>query len=131
MNSTLKTTETLKKSLNQWQPSNNEFKRARLNTKPGCAYYHLNGKEFWVVEQVGNRTSVKINGITTDFYGDEATVTQTIKIPPQPVRYYKWGNEPIGYVSTWNLADNGEVISTGLMLSKELPKDAIHDCPYN
>ncbi|MBV6442718.1 MAG: hypothetical protein EPGJADBJ_04439 [Saprospiraceae bacterium] len=119
------------KPLTRWEPSDTEFKRARLNTQPGCAYAHLNGKEFWVVEQVGNRTSVKINGQTTDFYGDEVTVTQTIKIPPQPVRYYTWGNEPRGYVSTWKLADNGEVMPTGLIHRDKLPKYAIHDCPYN
>lgn len=136
MNTTATTTQTSPR-FKYWKPTPNCFKRARINVKAGSAYAHLNGKEFEVVEQYlseysscGTRTSVSINGQTTDFYGDEVTVT-TIKIPKQPLKYYEWGNEPEGHVSTWKVAANGEVVTLGYISRDKLPKSVICECPYN
>jgi hypothetical protein len=47
------------------------------------------------------------------------------------LRYYRWGNEPCGKVSTWKLAKDGSVKNMGYMdLLKALSKGLIHECPY-
>lgn len=46
----------------------------RIDVKQGSAYAHINGLRFAVVEKHGNRISLKINGVTTDFYGCEVSV---------------------------------------------------------
>jgi hypothetical protein len=51
------------------------------------------------------------------------------------LRWYQWGSEKPGYVSTWRLGEDGSVISCGQMALKELwalPKGStVKDCPYN
>ena len=47
------------------------------------------------------------------------------------LRYYVWGDEEPGYVSTWQLTDRGEIKTMGKMRREDLPKGSICDCPYN
>jgi len=48
------------------------------------------------------------------------------------LRYYEWGNEKPGYVSTWRIInDQGEWKHCGERSRDQLPKNAIHECPFN
>jgi len=46
----------------------------RIGVKSGSAYAKFNGQCFPIVEKIGNRISLNINGQTTDFYGCEVSV---------------------------------------------------------
>lgn len=52
------------------------------------------------------------------------------------IRYYRWGNEKPGYVSTWRLGEDGSIKygmgEISLQDLWKLPKGSYcHDCPYN
>lgn len=47
------------------------------------------------------------------------------------LRWYEWGNEKPGYVSTWVLGKDGSVIHKGHVRRDRLPKTATFDCPYS
>ena len=52
------------------------------------------------------------------------------------LRYYRWGTEKPGYVSTWRLGEDGSIkYGMGEISLEELwalPKGSyVHDCPYN
>lgn len=47
------------------------------------------------------------------------------------IRYYRWGNEKPGYVSTWQLGEDGSIKHRGQIRREDLPEGAIFDCPYN
>lgn len=49
---------------------------------------NLKGKSFKVVETVGNRTTLNINGRMTDFYGNEITVLETREIKNVKISYH-------------------------------------------
>lgn len=45
------------------------------------------------------------------------------------IRYYQWGNEKPGHVTTWKPTRNG-IKHLGQKLFSKLPAGAIYDCPY-
>lgn len=48
------------------------------------------------------------------------------------IRYYVWGDEEPGYVRTWRLGSDGSIkAGIGKVKREDLPKGAIHDCPYS
>lgn len=52
--------------------------KAKINVQPGSAYAHLNGQSFTVVNRCGTRTTVSINGVSTDFYGKEVILPKPL-----------------------------------------------------
>lgn len=53
---------------------------------------NLKGKSFKVVETVGNRTTLNINGRLTDFYNNEVTILETKNIEIECCSYYRDGS---------------------------------------
>lgn len=49
----------------------------RLHVKPGSAFSEKNGWLFQIVEAIGSRISLDINGQTTDFYKNEVSINTT------------------------------------------------------
>ena len=48
------------------------------------------------------------------------------------LRYYCWGSEKPGYVSTWRFTDeSGNYKLCGEIPRAELPQGSIHDCPWS
>lgn len=48
------------------------------------------------------------------------------------LRWYRWGDEKVGYVSTWRLVGNdGKWEHYGQRKRASLPKNAIADCPFS
>ena len=53
------------------------------------------------------------------------------KIKVGEVRYYQWGNEPAGMVSTWTVTEDRSVKNLGYIpLQEAWDKKLIHGCPY-
>ena len=47
------------------------------------------------------------------------------------VRYFRWGDEPCGKVSTWTVREDGSVKFLGYMDMKEAQeKKLFEECPY-
>jgi len=48
------------------------------------------------------------------------------------IRYYSWGDEPIGKVSTWTVSEDRSVKNLGYMDKKEAEEKKLHrECPYS
>jgi len=48
------------------------------------------------------------------------------------IRYYQWGDEPVGKVTTWTIKEDRSMKNLGYMDYEEArEKKLIHECPYN
>jgi hypothetical protein len=48
----------------------------------------------------------------------------------EKIYWYRWGDEPQGYVSIWTLNPDRSVKSLGVIPASELPEGAEYCCPY-
>ena len=70
----------------------------RVFVKDGSGYTHLNNQEFPIIEAVGSRVSLNIDGQTTDFFNCEVSVK---------VLDGKW--MAFGVAAKWNLLTSVEL----------------------
>ena len=70
---------------------------------------NLKGKSFKVVETVGNRTTLNINGRLTDFYNNEVTTLETKSIEVECCSYYRDGSTKITTTEAVIIRKDGQV----------------------